>query len=249
MGVLRVLSRHLRAFGHTWKYSVMFNVVEPLLYLTAFGFGLNSFIGEMNGMSYLEFLAPGIVAGAAMYATTFGCTYGTFTRLHYQKTFLAMLAGPITVRDVVFGEILYGVLRGVLFGTIVLISVAALGLIKSPQALAIPLLLAVQGVTFAALAIWYTSLITNMDYLNYYITLLILPFFLFSGLYFPASVLPAWAQAINFINPLYHSLEVCRALALGQAVTGLWLHVGVLVLMGLLVLPLPLRLMRKRLIN
>ncbi len=249
MGALRVLNRHLRVFGRTWQHSAMFNVIEPLLYLAAFGFGMGALVQEIEGMSYLEFLAPGMVTLSAMYAATFECSYGTFVRLQYQKTFLAMLAGPVTARDVILGEMLYGTLKSALFGTVILAVVAALGLIRSPQALAIPLLLALQGAVFAALAMWYTAYISNIDYLNYYVTLAVLPFFLFGGLYFPVSALPAWVQAANYLNPLYHSVEVCRALALGQAAAGLWLHVGLLALIGALVLPAPLRLMEKRLIH
>ncbi|MDR7868919.1 MAG: ABC transporter permease [Sporomusaceae bacterium] len=249
MGALKVLNRHLRVFGRTWQHSAMFNVIEPLLYLAAFGFGMGALVQEIEGMSYLEFLAPGMVALSAMYAATFECSYGTFVRLHYQKTFLAMLSGPVTARDVILGELLYGTLKSALFGTVILAVVAALGLIRSPQALAVPLLLALQGAVFAALAMWYTAYISNIDYLNYYVTLAVLPFFLFGGLYFPVSALPAWVQAANYLNPLYHSVEICRALALGQATAGLWLHVGFLAAIGVLVLPAPLRLMEKRLIN
>ena len=249
MGALRVLNRHLQVFRRTWQHSVMFNVVEPLLYLSALGFGLGAFVQEIDGMSYIQFIAPGMVALSAMYSATFECTYGTFVRLHYQKTFLAMLAGPVTARDVILGEMLYGALKSVLFGTVILAVVTALGLVPSPQALAIPLVLVVQGATFAILAMWYTSVATSIDYLNYYITLAILPFFLFGGLYFPVNALPAWVQAVNYINPLYHSVEVCRALALGQAHAGLALHLALLALTGLLALPFPLRLMQKRLIN
>ncbi len=249
MGALRVLNRHLQVFSHTWQHNVMFTVVEPLLYLAAFGLGMGAFVQDVAGMSYLEFLAPGMVTLSAMYAATFECSYGTFVRLHYQKTFLALLAGPVTARDVILGEMLYGTLKSALFGTVILAVVAALGQIRSPEALAIPLVLALQGLVFAALAMWYTAFITNIDYLNYYITLAILPFFLFGGLFFPVDPLPAWVKTANYLNPLYHSVEVCRALALGQANAGLWLHVGLLALIGAVVLPLPLKLMEKRLIN
>jgi lipooligosaccharide transport system permease protein len=249
MGTLRVFNRHLRVLGRTWQHNVMFNVVEPLLYLSALGFGLGAFVQEIDGLSYIQFIAPGMVALAAMYSATFECTYGTFIRLHYQKTFQAMLAGPVTVRDVVLGEILYAVLKSVLFGTVILGVVAVLGQIRSPQALAIPLLLVLHGAVFAVLAMWYTAVTTNIDYLNYYITLVILPFFLFGGLYFPVSALPAWVQAANWFNPLYHSVELCRALALGQATAAVWPHVALLALIGMVTLPLPLKLMEKRLIT
>ena len=125
MGALRVLNRHLRVFSHIWQHDVMFTVVEPLFYLTAFGLGMGVFVQDIAGMTYLEFLAPGMVTLSAMYAATFECSYGTFVRIHHQKTSLALLAGPVTARDVILGEMLYGTLKSTLFGTVVLAVVAA----------------------------------------------------------------------------------------------------------------------------
>jgi len=213
------------------------------------GFGLGAFVQSIDGMSYMQFIAPGMVALSAMYSSTFECTYGTFVRLHFQKTFHAMLAGPVTVRDIVFGEILYGLMKSVLFGTVILIVVAALGQIRSSAALAIPIFLLLPGAVFAILAMCYTGITNNIEYINYYITLAIMPFFLFGGLYFPVSALPDWVQTINWINPLYHSVEVCRALALGQVTTDILMHSAVLAAMGAVLLPLPIRLMEKRLIS
>lgn len=246
---MRVLARHLRVFYRTWQHNVMFNVVEPLLYLSALGFGLGAFVQKIDGMSYLQFIAPGMIAMTSMYAATFECSYGSFVRLHFQKTFHAMLAAPITTNDVVFGELLYGTLKSVLFGTVILVVVTILGQVHSLQALAIPLLLVLNGVVFAVMAITYTALIDNIEFLNYYITLIILPFFLFGGLYFPVNALPAWVQLFNWLNPLYHSVEICRALALGHASAFLWWHVIALAAIGAIILPFPLRLMRRRLIT
>jgi len=224
-GAFRVLHRHWRVFARTWHHNVMFNVAEPLLYLGALGFGIGAMVQRIDGMSYMQFLAPGMVALSAMYAATFECTYGTFLRMYYQKTLQAILAGPVTVRDVVFGELLYGTLKSVLFGTIILAVVAALGQIPSMFALIIPVFLLLPGSLFSILAVCYTGAIKNIDHLNYYITLVIMPFFLFGGLYFPVSGLPDWVQFINWLNPLFHSVEVCRALALGTFSSRLLLHV------------------------
>jgi lipooligosaccharide transport system permease protein len=227
----------------------MFNVAEPLLYLSSLGFGLGMMIGTVEGVSYLQFIAPGMVALSAMYSATFECTYGTFLRLHYQKTLQAILAGPVTVRDVVLGELLYGTLKSVLFGTVILIVVSLLGQIQTATALIIPLFLFLPGAVFAILAVSYTAIIKNIDQLNYYITLVIMPFFLFGGLYFPVSNLPQWVQWLNWLNPLFHSIEVCRSLALGNLSAKLWVHVLLLVFIGLSLLPFPLRLMKKKLIS
>ena len=247
-GAIRVLRRHWRVFARTWHHNVMFNVAEPLLYLAALGFGIGAMVPQINGMSYLQFLAPGMVALSAMYAATFECTYGTFLRLYYQKTLQAILAGPVTVRDVVFGELLYGTLKSVLFGTIILLVVAVLGQIQSTYALMIPVFLFLPGSLFSILAVCYTGAVKNIDHLNYYITLVIMPFFLFGGLYFPVDGLPNWVQLINWLNPLFHSVEVCRALALGTLSSHLWFHICCLILAIGILIPLPLRLMKKRLV-
>lgn len=248
-GAFRVLKRHWRVFVRTWRHNLMYNVAEPLLYLAAMGFGLGALVQQVDGMTYLQFLAPGMVALSAMYSATFECTYGTFLRLYYQKTLQAILAGPVTVRDIVLGELLYGTLKSVLFGTVILAVVAILGQIRSVAALAIPAFLFLPGALFSLLAVAYSSFIKNIDQLNYYITLVIMPFFLFGGLYFPVSTLPYWVQQLNWLNPLFHSVEVCRALSAGQLSPRLWIHVAVLLTMTLVLIPLPLRLMKKRLIS
>lgn len=84
-GAFRVLNRHWQVFARTWLHNLMFNVAEPLLYLSAMGFGLGVMVGRIEGVTYLEFIAPGMVALSAMYSATFECTYGTFLRLHYQN--------------------------------------------------------------------------------------------------------------------------------------------------------------------
>jgi len=249
IGAIRVLQRHWRVFIRTWRHNLMYNVAEPLLYLAAMGFGLGALVQQVDGMTYLQFLAPGMVALSAMYSATFECTYGTFLRLYYQKTLQAILAGPVTVRDVVLGELLYGTLKSVLFGAVILAVVAILGQIRSLAALFIPIFLFLPGALFSVLAVAYTGYIKNIDHLNYYITLVIMPFFLFGGLYFPVSTLPDWVQQLNWVNPLFHSVEVCRALSAGHLSHDLWIHGAVLLFMLVTLLPLPLRLMKKRLIS
>lgn len=248
-GTLRVLNRHWRVFGRTWHHNLMYNVAEPLLYLSAMGFGLGALVQEIDGMSYLQFISPGMIGLSAMYTATFECTYGTFIRLQYQKTIQSLLAGPVTVNAVIMGEVLYGTTKSVLFGSVILLVITVLGQVPSLFSLIIPLFLILPGLLFSVLAVAYSAVIKNIDHLNYYITLAIMPFFLFGGLYFPVTSLPEWVQWLNWINPLFHCVEVCRALTLGNLSAGIWVHVGVLAAMSLCLLPLPIRLMRGRLIT
>ncbi|MBP2643242.1 MAG: yadH 4 [Firmicutes bacterium] len=249
MNAIRILMRHVRVFMKTWKHSLMYNVAEPLLYLSAMGFGLGMFVQEVDGVSYIEFIAPGMVALSGMYSATFECTYSTFVRIHYDKVFQGMLAAPVTFKDVVVGEILYGTVKSILFGLVILCVISLLGLVKSPAAILMPVVLALTGLVFAEMAFCYTAFIESIDHLNYYITLVITPFFLFGGLYFPAYALPHWVQIVNWANPLYHSVELCRAICWGQLNAGLGVHAGVLAAMAATLSPFPVKLMERKIIS
>ncbi|MDF2875222.1 MAG: yadH [Sporomusa sp.] len=248
MAMLRIFARHMAVFRKIWFGNIMFNFIEPLLYLTAMGYGLGTFVQDINGLSYIQYIAPGMVASSAMFAASFECTYGSFIRLHYQKTFQAMLAGPVTVRDIVAGDIMYATFKSTLFGLVILTVITVLGQVQSWWALLIPLFLIIPGLTFSLLAICYTGITDNIDKFNYYVTLFLTPSYLFSGVFFPINSMPAWAQMLAWFNPIYHSVEVCRAMALGNINPGLLVHAGVLLAVALVFMPLSVRLLTKRLI-
>ncbi|MDF2568420.1 MAG: yadH [Sporomusa sp.] len=248
MGIIKIFGRHMAVFRKIWFTNIMFNFIEPLLYLTAMGYGLGTFVQEINGLSYIQYIAPGMVASSAMFAASFECTYGSFIRLHYQKTFHAMLAGPVTVRDIVAGDILYATFKSILFGVVILTVIAVLGQVQSWWALLVPLFLIIPGLTFSLLAICYTGVTDNIDKFNYYITLFLTPSYLFSGVFFPISSMPGWAQVLAWFNPIFHSVEVCRAMVLGNIDPSLLVHAGVLLAVALVLMPLAVRLMTKRLI-
>jgi lipooligosaccharide transport system permease protein len=248
MAAIRIFARHMAVFRKIWFSNIMFNFIEPLLYLTAMGYGLGTFVQDMEGMTYLQYIAPGMVASSAMFAASFECTYGSFIRLHYQKTFQAMLAGPVTVRDIVAGDIMYATFKSMVFGLVILTVISGLGQVQSWWALFIPLFLVIPGLTFSLLAICYTGISANIDNFNYYITLFLTPAYLFSGVFFPINSMPGWVEVVAWINPIFHSVEVCRAMALGNIHPGLLVHAGVLALFAMVLMPLAVRLMTKRLI-
>ncbi|WP_371364337.1 Inner membrane transport permease YadH [Sporomusa rhizae] len=248
MAALRLFFRHIAVFKKTWYTSIMFNFFEPMFYLTAMGYGLGSFVQDIDGLAYIQYIAPGMVASSAMFAASFECTYGSFVRLYYQKLFQAMLAGPTTVRDIVAGDILYATFKSMLFGVVILTVITALGQVQSWWALLIPLFLIIPGLTFSLLAICCTGIALTIDNFNYYVTLFLTPSYLFSGVFFPIHSMPSWAQVAAWINPIYHSVEVCRALALGNIAPGLLVHAGVLGLLAVLLMPLAVKLMTKRLV-
>jgi lipooligosaccharide transport system permease protein len=249
MTALYILNRHLTVFRRTFWSNITFNFLEPFLYLSAMGLGLGSLITDVNGMSYMQFIAPGMVASSGMWAATFECTYSSFIRLHYQKTFHAVLCTPATVVDVVIGDIVFGALKSMVFGAIILLVIGLWGQVQSGWALLIPFFLVLPGLVFSILALSYTGITPHIDYLNYYITLFITPLYLFSGIFFPLSSMPGWVQMLAWLSPLYHSVEVCRALALGNLTGVLWNHIAVLAGFVIVLAWVPVHLLKRRLIN
>jgi len=137
----RVWQRQFTVYTKLYKSSLALNFAEPVLYLVALGLGLGAFVGEINGVPYMKFIAPGIVASSAMFAAAYECTYGTYVRMTYQKTFDAILATPVNIDDLVAGELLWGASKSALYGTIIIIVISLFGLVDSAYIiLAIPVL-------------------------------------------------------------------------------------------------------------
>ena len=159
-----------------------------------------------------------------------------------------MLAAPTTVSDVALGVVLYGTVKSVCYGTVILLVITGLGQVSSLWAITIPAFLVIPGLVFSLAALCFTGYIGNIDYINYYITLGITPLYLFSGIFFPVNTLPAWLQAVSAVNPLYHTVEVCRALALGRLHPGVAWNLAVLFAYIIILTPFSVRLFKKRLI-
>ncbi|MCL6479048.1 MAG: ABC transporter permease [Peptococcaceae bacterium] len=247
--VLRVFRRNLKVFGKTWKANLMFNFVEPVLYLWALGFGLGVYVTRINGLSYIDFLAPALVASSAMFSTTYEMTYGSFTRMSFQKTFHGMVATPVSMDDVVMGELLYGTFKGVLYGMVFLAVVAAFGVVKSPWALLVPVPLALMVMGFSVLSMIWTSIAPNYDSFGYFFTLIITPIFLFAGVFFPVENLPPGIRFLPWFTPLYHAVEVIRPLVLGRVTWSMLNDLAWLAVFVVLTVRFPLVMVKNRLIQ
>ncbi|RNC63162.1 MAG: Inner membrane transport permease YadH [Candidatus Dichloromethanomonas elyunquensis] len=246
---VKVFYRNLKVFLKTWKANIMFNFLEPLLYLWAMGFGLGMYVSQINGLSYLEFLAPGLIASSAMFSTTYEVTYNSYTRMAREKIFHGMVATPVSMDDVVLGEILYGTFKGVLYGFVFFIVVALFGVVHSPFAILILIPLFLMSVIFSNLSLIWTSLAPNYDSFGYFFTLLISPMFLFGGIFFPVENLPAGIRFLPWFTPLYHAVETIRPLVLGQADPSIVGHFIWLIIAAIITLPFPLTMVRNKLIQ
>ncbi|MFZ5588877.1 MAG: ABC transporter permease [Pseudomonadota bacterium] len=208
------------------------NFGEPLLYLLALGYGLGSFVGEMQGLPYIAFLASGIVCGSAMNTATFEGLYSAYTRMTLQQTWSGMLVAPLNIDDVVLGEMIWAGAKSLISVAPILIIAALLGLVHDWNALWVLPIVLLAGVCFGALALVVTSLAKSYDFFLYYFTLIVTPMFLLSGVFFPLEQMPRAVQLGAQALPLTHVVDVVRPLMTGQPLSNLALHLGVLVLYG-----------------
>src|SRR3990170_1262843 len=147
--------RNLIVWTKFYKSSIVANIGEPLLYLLALGYGFAPLISDINGVSYMQFLAPGLIAYTAMNAATYECTFSAYARMSYQKTYDAIISTPVGIDEVVAGEVLFATTKAFFSSTIMMIVLALFKLIPSPNALLIPLVVLLTGFVFASLAMLF----------------------------------------------------------------------------------------------
>jgi lipooligosaccharide transport system permease protein len=246
---VKVWQRNFEVFCKTWKVNFFPPFVEALLYLSAIGLGIGTYVGAIDGVPYITYIAPAILAISAMNSAFFECTYGSYVRMYYQKSFDAIIATPLSIEDVIAGELLWGATRSVISVSIMLPVLAAFGVISLPfSLLAIPLAF-LGGLTFAGIAMCFTAVTPGIDTLNYPSFLYITPMMLFSGTFFPLSVMPAVLQYIALAAfPLTHLVSLMRMATLPAA--GAWLFLNLVWLLAATVLfcVVSINLMRRRLI-
>ncbi|HEX8068244.1 MAG TPA: ABC transporter permease [Thermoleophilaceae bacterium] len=247
-GALSVWRRDLRVFLKIWKGALLPQFFDPLFYLVAMGFGLGTYLARVKGIEYRQFIAPGLVASAVMWAASFESTWNAFFKMEETRLYDAILSTPVDVQDVVLGEVTWCATRAVVYGSSFLVVVTAFGLVDSPWALAVPVFLVVGGACFGTMGIAFTSMIPRIEFNSYYFTLFITPLFLFSGIFYPLDDLPGWTHVVAWFTPLYHLVEVTRSLTLDPDLlrvlgNGLWLAAVTLALFAV-----PVRYMRRRLV-
>jgi len=225
---LKVWLRNLLVWRKLMVAGLFLTFGEPFVYLIGLGFGLGRFIGDLSGMSYLTFLASGLLAASAMNAAAFEGMYSVFTRMVHQQTYDAILATPLQVDDIVAGEMLWCATKSVIVGVPILIVATLMGAVMSWGALATLPVFFLVGLCFAGPSIFVSSLAPSFDFFNYYVTLLITPMFIFSGVFYPIGTLPEFAQTIVHVLPLSHAVALIRPLVAGQPLEQVFLHVGVL---------------------
>jgi lipooligosaccharide transport system permease protein len=245
----RVWQREVSVYKYVYKSTIISNLMDPLIYLMALGFGLGAYVNRMQGLPYIQFIAPGLISSSIMTAATFETTINTFVRIHFDRIYEAMMATPVTVEDIAVGEMMWAMTRSTIYATVMLGVVTVLGLTRSWYAIFVPLMGALGGLMFATLGLTYTSFLKSIDQVNFYMTLFITPLFLFSGVFYPIDALPQIVKTIAFLSPLYHLVEVVRPLVLGTVGYGILIHLGWILAFVFIFTVLPVNLLRRKLVK
>jgi lipooligosaccharide transport system permease protein len=228
----RLVERNALSYRRMWPAFVS-GIFEPAFYLFSLGIGLGKLVGQLPGpggvlLDYADFVAPGLLAAAAMNGAMIDATFGLFFKIKYAKTYEAVLATPLEIEDVAIGEVAWSLLRGGLYAGLFVLVMAFQGTISSwwgllvwPASLLIAFAFATAGMACAT----YMRGWQDFDYVQ----LILLPLFLFSTTFYPLSTYPPALRVVVWISPLFHGVQLVRGLAVGVLTPSLLVHASVLV--------------------
>ena len=235
---LRMVQRNLVVYKHTWMVIVS-GFFEPLFYLLGIGIGLGAMVPPIDGLSYSAFVAPGLLASSCLHGAITDGFFNIHFKLYFQKTYDGILATPMRVPDVAFGEMLWALGRGSLYAAAFLAVLLVVGDVSgTPMLLSRWALLAwpaavLAAASFSAMAICLTTIARKVQDFDMVMGLLVMPMFLFSGIFVPVTRFPEPVQWIVRATPLYHGVGLLRQLTTGRVSVGIVEHLAYLVVAGI----------------
>ena len=244
-----VMSREVANFRTFWKSTTFSSVLEPVVYLLAFGLGLGAtVVDRVDGLRYVEFVGTGMVATAVIFSSVFPAMFGTFVKERFQRTYDAILAAPVDVEELVTAEMLWISLRAGVYGCFPLFVSMIFGLDPAPGMLLVPIFCLITALGFSGFGIAIAASVAKIDQFNYVTTLFVTPLFLVAGTFFPIDELPLGIRIASQLNPLHHLVELVRHAAFGFESTDL-LRVAFLIVFAIALWRVAVSRMEKRLID
>jgi lipooligosaccharide transport system permease protein len=209
-----VMTRDVVLFRRYWKATTFSSIVQPTIYLLAFGLGFGSLVSHVGHVKYVQYVATGVVATAVLFSSAFPGMFNTFIRWQFQRTYDALLAAPVDVEELVTAEILWISIRAGVYGLAPLLVGLAFGLSPEPGMLLVVPIGFVTGFGFAAFGVLIAAVAKTIDNFNYVTSAVLTPMFLVAGTFFPISTLPVALRSIARFNPLYHCVALVRDVSL-----------------------------------
>ncbi|HET7243315.1 MAG TPA: ABC transporter permease [Streptosporangiaceae bacterium] len=228
---LHLVERHARVGRHLWLM-ILSGIGEPLFYLLSIGVGIGHLVGAVGGVSYTAYVAPALLATSSMNGAIYDSTFNVFFLIKYAKTYDAALATPMRAPDLALGQVLWAVIRSALYAFAFTGVMLAMGLFHSYWAIGVLPAAVLTGFAFAAAGMAATTFMRSWQDFEY-VTLAIVPMFLFSTTFYPLSVYPRPVAILVQCTPLYQAVTLMRGLALGIVGPGLLWRTAYLAIMGL----------------
>src|SRR5438067_3544529 len=244
-----VMSRDVVIFGRYWKATTFSSVVQPTIYLLAFGLGFGTLVKTIGHVKTVQYVGTGVVAMAVLFASAFPGMFNTFVRWQFQRTYDAMLAAPVDVEELITAEVLWISLRAGVYGVAPLLVAMAFGLRPDAGMLLVPLIGVLTGFGYAAFGVLIAAVAKTIDNFNYVTSAVLTPMFLAAGTFFPVSKLPAGVRTVALVNPLYHCVQLVRDACFGVLSAADLGHVAVLLAFALLMWRLAVWRLGRRLID
>ena len=210
-----VLVREAVNYSSFWRSSSFSSMVDPTVYLLAFGFGFGSLVSQVAGYDYVDFVGTGIVATTVLFSGAFPAMYSTFVKYEFQRTYDAVLAAPVDTEELVTGEALWISARTGVYGCVPMLVAVVFGLDPSWGMLLVPGIAALSGFGWASFGIFIAAKSKAIDSFSYWQSGLLTPMFLVAGTFFPLNELPQWAQVLGNFNPLFHTVQLVRHAVFG----------------------------------
>ena len=237
---LHIVRRNWWVYRKDFLANISPTVTDPAFMIFSLGLGLGSFVADVQGRTYLQFLAPGLAVGTAMFTAFFETSYGFYIRMTYESVFKAMLATPIGIREIVIGEFIWVALKSALMVFGVSLVLLAFGQFKSPVNLIYtPIVGILVGTSIGAIGLLAACYVSNINQFQTVYSFLISPLYFFSGIFFPMSQMPDWLQLAAKFLPLYHGVVLCQSLYWDHNVWQTWVtHAPILVVYSVVLLTL-----------
>ena len=250
---VRMVQRNMLVYKHEWM-TILSGFFEPVFYLFSVGLGLGAMVPAVEGVSYAAFVVPGLLASSCLNGAISDGFFNIFFKLHHQKTYDGILATPMRVADIAFGEMLWALIRGSLYAAGFLLVALMLGPVTGPVLLSRWALLAwpaavLTSAAFSASALCVTSFARKIQDFDVVMGLLVMPMFLFAGTFFPVESMPAAARMVVQVMPLYHAVELLRQLTTGQVGPTILVHIAYLVVLGVVASLVAMRRLERTLIK